>query len=294
MSLRPPRLAFLAAALPLGAFAHLHRFPLPRPPKAASILDERVSPHCVGKPCHEETFRTRLVEFAVAAAGGWTRWREVDSLFLRISRQKRSRLGETLSNEEENLIFGPERFLRYWHRDNHLYGARIQGRNFDLIRPALDAGSPIRDEVRQEMERELFWQCHPFLLYRPGIRTRYLGIRPTRGKSCHVLRAEYDPGASPYLKVDYYFDPYRGDLLRAETTPRLAGETPEVHVFSGHVRSRSGLRVPRTREVYEAGILVERVLTRHLATRREVLPPSPFSREAARRRLEKASRVGGT
>jgi hypothetical protein len=218
------------------------------------------------------------------------RWREVDDLFLRTHRRGYDEFGHLTFHEEEHAILGPTRFYKYWKENHETFVATLHGGEFRLVQPDFTQGHPHVEKIRRSLERELFWHAHPFLFYRPGIRTRYLGSTRVRGHDVHGLLAEYAPGAAPYRKVEYFFLAFGGDLVKAVATPALEGEPVEVFHFQGHVRSTSGLRLPRRRELVIDGVVREVVTTREIATRAPVLPPSPLSPEARRNRLARDSR----
>lgn len=276
-------LALLALAGTVGA--HTYPFPLPRPPHVRRGWDPALRPFTPPDANHPEVLRTRLVEWAVQAAGGWVRWREVDDLFLRTHRRGFDQYGNPTFHEEEHAILGPDRFYKYWKENHETFVATLEGQEFRLVQPDFTRGHPMVAQIRRSLERELFWLAHPFLFYRPGIRTRYMGSTRVRGHDVHGLLAEFDPGASPYRKVEYFFLAFGGDLVKAVATPALEGEAVETFHFTGHVRSPSGLRLPRRRELVIDGVVREVVTTREIASRAPVLPPSPLSPEARRNRL---------
>jgi hypothetical protein len=275
----------LSLLSPLLVAAHGNTFPLPIPAKIKLSHDASSSPYRRARPRSPEGLRTRVVEDAVRRAGGWVRWRAVESLYLRVHRRRLDAQGEVFSNEEENLILGQNSFTRYWQHQRNAYAAAIVGPDFRLLEPTLPRGDPRLVDIRQAMEREMFWLAHPFLLYRPGIHTRYLGTTYSRGLRTHVLRVEYSVGASPYRKVEYQFDQHTGDLVRATAWPGEEGQPVEEIHFSGRVTSKSGLRLPRRREILIEGIVREVWVLRNLAAKNNWLPASPFSEEGRHRRL---------
>lgn len=282
--MRRPLAPHLLLLVPVLVGAHPYPFPLPIPPEVRWNQDSRLrrfQPPSLREP---EVMRTRVVEGAVSAAGGWSRWRQVQGLFLRSHRRRFDALGQVVFHDEVSDILGQERFYRYWKQAGVLHVATLDGDAFRVVQPDLHPGHPRLDEIRREMDKELFWRAHPWVLYRPGVTTRYVGTTYTRGVESHGLLVHFAPGASPYREVRYLFDPLRGDLLKATAVPALEGEpTEEIH-FSGRVESTGGLRIPRRRELLIDGIVREVVTTLEVATRAPWLPPGGFSSEARERR----------
>lgn len=276
--------------LPASGQAHRNTFPLPIPTKLRLPHDPRPSPYRRATPSSPEGLRTRVVEDAVRAAGGWMRWRSVDSLFLRLGRRELDPLGNVRDNREEHVVLGKESFTRYWEQERRAYTAQLQGAHFRLVEPELPRGDPRAVDIQQELQTELFWLAHPWILFRPGIRTRYLGTTFSRGIEVHALRVEFAPGASPYRKVEYLFDQQRGDLLRAQAWPSLEGLPEETYHFTGRIVSRSGLRMPRRREKLIEGVIREVTVVRNLEAKQIWLPASPFSEEGRHRRIRSLAR----
>ncbi len=270
----------LVAVLPATLAAHPRTFPLGIPDRspAPNGTLHPLTDHW-GRQVPPET-RTRVVERAVAKAGGWTRWRELGSLWLRYGRRSFDALGEPLDRREETLRYHHQGLHRYWEQDGALWTAGTDGRQQLLISPDLAPGDPDRIRIQEDLERDLFWIAHPFLLYRPGIRTRHLGATMTRGTRCEVLLAEFAPGAAPYRKVEYHFDRALGDLVKATAHPSRTDRPVEVYHFSGRIAGTTGLRLPRRRELLRDGVVREVVTTLDLATRPFALPPAPTSAEA--------------
>lgn len=273
--------SLLIAPLLLVGEAEAHRpaFPLAIPPRARAA---RGTPSPVYRDWggrEKKDLRTRLIEHAVRRAGGWARWRQLESLVLRSRRRSLSPLGRVQDNQEETWIYRPESLARYWQEDNVLHSAVLEGRSLKLVEPALPRGAPEAVALQADLERAQFWMAHPFLLYRPGLRTRYLGTTTSRGAWGHLLLARFDPGAGPYREVEYLFDPRRGDLLRAIARPSRVDEPEEVHHFRGRVTGPEGLRIPRTHEVLIDGVVRQVTVVHDVATDAPVLHPAALSPE---------------
>lgn len=281
---RPCLLLGLLASLALPVGAHqdgtsIHRhpdrpFPLAIPPGAKrdpGVRHPLVDHH--GRVVRPDR-RTRIVEHAVARSGGWERWRVLDRLFLRLRRRVLNRFGRVEANTEEHLVYTRDGLTRYWEEDGALHMARLQDRTLTVVEPPLPRGSPEATALAASLEKEAFWLAHPFLLYREGIRTRFAGTRPTRGTLGRVLVATFSPGAAPYRRVDYLFDPVLGDLLEAIARPERDDQPREEYHFSGRIESRNGLRLPRRREKLVDGIVREVVVLHDVSSDPVRLPRS--------------------
>lgn len=281
MDLRPRLMqtALLAYGLACPLGAHPRPFPL-APPTAARHPLAPVQGRPAGAAAALADPRLRAVEAAVLQAGGWSRWRRLDRLYLRLHRRRLDPLGRVVSHREESVVLGREELERYWEEDGILHHASLHGRRLTLHAPERAEGDPRAVAIRQELAREQFWQAHPFLLYRAGLETRYLGTTVRRGVRGAMLEARFAPGASPYAKVHYFFDNLRGDLLEATAWSAHPDAPVETWSFSGRAPGPTGLRLPLRRELRVDGVVQEVVTTLDLATRPRTLPPAPVSAEA--------------